>query len=167
MKSILFFLITVTSTACVAAGSNTNPYFDFLLNIKNQDQDELSALKNREKFYLDLREKASAKNADIVAIKQFLFVGFSAYNRNAASTMEALNTDMMLMYNNNSSRMLEALKELPFLIDSSCHYLGKYFGFEDKHINELPQFLSANKNDINHTLGDQLGQQCLNAIEKN
>ena len=71
------------------------------------------------------------------------------------------------VFQRNPSRFLNTLAEMPFLIPSVCTQLGRYFGWEDKHVDGKEGFLAAYKSPIVAALGQEKGHQCVNYIEGN
>ncbi len=99
----------------------------------------------------------SAEAGDETGFRYFLFIGFLAYSQHNAELMEAFSSDLMPIYEKDAAKFLEALNELPFLIQSSGYYLDNYFGFEDKNADKKPEFLKNNKPLINDILGPENG----------
>ncbi len=172
MKIILtFFIFSFFSSG---AYPFENPYLNHLLNIKSEKYNktiegntiynELAEYKDREQLYLEARNKAMKKGAGLDDIKFFSFIGFVAYNRNAAATKEAMLSDFIQVYYTNRDKLLSVLNELPFLIPSSCYFIGKHFGFEDKFKNDKEPFIKDNKGYFSKALNKDNYTKCLSII---
>ncbi len=98
-------------------------------------------------------------------LKVYLLVAMVAKLRTQAATMEAFNSDLMLIYEKHEKSVLTILNELPYLIPSTCYYLNRYFGFEDKNLEKKPAFLEKHVPTIKATLHDKNAQSCLGYFE--
>ncbi|MGD8592668.1 MAG: hypothetical protein PVF82_07535 [Gammaproteobacteria bacterium] len=52
------------------------------------------------------------------------------------------------------------------LIPSTCHYLNRYFGFEEKNLEKKPAFLQKHVPIIKATLHETKAQSCLGYFEQ-
>ncbi len=165
MLFILFYLLSSS------AYSLDDQYLNYLLNIKSEKYnkniegkaiyDELAEYKDVERLYLETRNQAIKKQAKTDDIKYFSFIGFVAYNSNDAATKEAMLSDFIQVYYANRENLLSVLDELPFLIPSSCYYIGKHFGFEGKFTNDKEPFMKENKVYIKKALSKDNAEKCL------
>lgn len=76
-----------------------------------------------------LYEKYAQRNRDGARFSQdslrvYLFLGWIAQVKLDAATMEAFAGDLVPLYERNEESILHVLKELPFLIPSTCRYLS-------------------------------------------
>ena len=169
----ILFLVFVPATS-FATG---DPFLDFLLGIKDQryvyesggktHYDELKALKYRDSIYMNTFQQASKKEADPESLRYYLFIGYVARTKHAASTMESMSTGLMKIFKLHSVEISTTLNELPFLIDSACYYLGNYFGFEDKHRGDLESFEKKYIPVFSEHLNQQNSRNCISLIRKN
>lgn len=170
-KTLLFSLFLFFSSG---AQSLENLYLNQLLNIKSEKYnktigedtiyDELAEYKDREKLYLEAKNNATKKSASLDDLKYFSFIGFVAYTANNAATREAMLSDFIQVYYANRDNLLTVLNELPFLIPSSCYYIGKHFGFEDKFKNDKEPFIKDNKVYLLKILSKDNYTKCLSII---
>lgn len=112
-----------------------------------------------------LQRAADSTAADNRHLKTFLFIGFIARARLDAGTSEAFTADLMPLYGERRDDVLSVLRESPFLIESTCHYLGAFFGFEDRNREGKPAFLEANRGLIERAFPPDPAHTCLTAIE--
>lgn len=167
---LLFALLLFVSSATWAIAAD-DVYLDFLLGIKAEKYktrengeiffDDLAAMNDRDKVYVSTRQRLLSKNADDEDMRYFIFIGFTAYSRNAAATMEALSADMMSVYKNNTQAFLKSLSDLSFAVEASCYYLGNYFGFEGKHLQDKKAFEKRFKPEITVYLGPDDRTRCM------
>jgi len=154
--------------------SSSDPYLEFLLDIKSEKHfrdengrnffDELAAMQERDDVYLAIRKKVNQRNAKDEDIRYFLFMGYVAYTRNAAASMEAMTTDLMPVYRSNTKNVLLAMKASPFLIEASCYYLGNYFGFEGKNKKGKSEFMQEITTHLKAHLSPEKVGLCLSSI---
>lgn len=172
----LFLVFAGTGTGC-AAPSGDAYLLHYYLDIKEERfyskgsdgkpfYDELQAYKYREKTYLDLFQKSKRESAAGEDIKRFLFLGHAARVRNDAGIIEAFNSDLMSVYRTNRTEVLSALKQIPGLQASSCYYLGRYFGFEDRNVGGLDSFLESNGPVLKDILGPDSSQRCISTMKE-
>ena len=108
-----------------------DPNHSYLDQQGKQRYNALQAYKTYEALYLRYKKQLQQQSTP-AAIKYYLYIGAIAQqNRNGAIT-EALSSDLMPLYRRHPQHYLDVLRELPFLIPSTCYYLGNYFGFEDQ-----------------------------------
>ena len=127
----------------------------------------LKAYQASSQIYVDLRTRLNADQVDANDMKRMLFFAYSASVRKAAASLEALNTDLMPILQKHPDLFLQTLKTNPQFVASVCYNLGRYFGFENKHQGELPQFLRGYKNRIKNTLEASDAKICLKIMKKN
>lgn len=172
MKKLAIFPLLLFFTSVLY--STENPYLNFLLNIKSEKYydtingkilyDSLAEFQDLDKLYVETRSKVTKKEAHLIDIKFFSFIGFVAYNRNSAATKEAMLSDFIQVYYANRDNLLSVLNELPFLIPSSCYYIGKHFGFEGKFTNDKKTFMKNNKVYFSKNLSNDNYVKCLSII---
>lgn len=100
------------------------------------------------------------------ALKVYLMLGYIARLKQQASSAEAFNTDVYPLYAKQQDALLATLKQNPYLIDSTCHYLGNYFGAESEHREEKPKFLAFQGRVIEQALGKEGARECLGQIRR-
>lgn len=167
MKTLIALALTIIMLSCASSCiASDAEYLDYYLNIKDKSKSELAAYKETEESYIKLKSAAIKNDASISTIKYFLFIGYAAFQRNDAATIESLNEDMMLVYLNNETSFLSSLKDLPEFVSPTCRYLGKYFGFEDKHKGGSPVFVATHRPKIESILGKVHADSCVSEIEK-
>ncbi len=172
MKKIVVISIFLFFSSSVF--STESSFLNALLNIKSEKYyktidgntfyNELIEYKDLEQLYLQSRKKATKKQANLDDIKFFSFIGFVAYTTNNAAAKEALSSDFIQVYFTNRDRLLSILEELPFLIPSSCYYIAKHFGFEDKFKNDKETFIKDNKVYFTKALNKDNYKKCLSII---
>ena len=128
----------------------------------SQQYNELKEYKSWGALY-DKYAQLSVKPEDFneEKLKVYLLIGMVAKLRTQAATMEAFNTDLMHIYEKHEQSVLTILNDLPYLIPSTCHYLNRYFGFEDKNLEKKPAFMEKHAPTIKATLHDKKAQSCL------
>ena len=139
-----------------------NPAFE-----REGEYDAFAEYQAWEALYVRSFERArDPKGADEAAVKRFLLVGAIARDRLDAGTTEAFTPDLMQVYETRPDAVLEALRDVPFLVSPTCHSLGAFFGFEDRHVGGKPAFLEAERERIRSGLPADLAEECLEAIEE-
>lgn len=129
-----------------------------------QGQDELKSYQGWSALYGRYFQRASADEVTPTDLKVFLLLGKIAGESTDAAMMQSFTVDLMAVYEKHRQPMLGVLKELSFLIPSTCHYLGRYFGFEDKHVDDKPAFLQANRSVMEKALPGANAAACLRRI---
>ncbi len=172
MKNIFVFSLFLFLSSGVY--STESLYLDALLNIKSEKYyesingkkvyHELKEYKDRGKIYVETRSKVTKKEASKDDIKFFGFIGFVAHTINDAGVSEAMLSDFIQVYYANRDNLLNVLEELPFLIPSSCYYIGKHFGFEGKFTNDKKPFMNENKVHFLKALSKDNAEKCLSII---
>jgi hypothetical protein len=143
-----------------------NSRFYFEQKDGTKSYNELKEYKSWGALY-DKYAQLSVKSEDFSEekLKVYLLLGMVAKLRIQAATMEALNSDLMQLYEKHEKSVLTVLNELPYLIPSTCHYLNRYFGFEDKNLEKKPAFLQKHVPIIKATLHETKAQSCLGFFE--
>ena len=111
-----------------------------------------------EKYAQRDREDAQFSEEDL---RIYLLLGWVAREKLDAGTMEAFASDMMILYEKHGDRMLRVLRDAPFLVPSTCRYLSRHFGFEDKNREKKPGFLATNTEKIKNALAAEDAKRCL------
>ncbi|HRD64802.1 MAG TPA: hypothetical protein PKY50_01475 [Candidatus Competibacter sp.] len=78
-----------------------------------------------------------------------------------AATTEAFAGDLVPLYEKHEEPVLAVLRDLPFLVPSTCRYLSRYFGFEDRNREKKPAFLATHADRIERALAPEDGKHCL------
>lgn len=60
--------------------------------------------------------------------------------------------------------MLRVLRELPFLVPSTCHYLGRYFGHEGRTVDGKARFWEENQPVLDRALGPDEAARCFDSF---
>jgi len=126
--------------------------------------DSLEAYKAWENVYLKYDQSNEPKDKKLFdrdSLKTLLLIGYIAKIKNDAAVSQALAGDLVPIYNANRELSLEILKELPFLVPSTCYFLSRFFGWEGKNREQKKPFLTANRELIANRLGSDQGRQCL------
>ena len=110
-------------------------------------------------IYAQLSVKDSEFSDD--KLRVYLLIGMVAKARTQAATMEAFDSDLMVVYEKHEQAVLSVLNDLPYLIPSTCDYLNRYFGFEDKNLEKKPGFLKKHTDTTNSALHEKNAQTCL------
>jgi hypothetical protein len=133
--------------------------------IKDGVYDGLTAYKAWGDLYeRTLNQARTGSVKDDSSLRRFLFLGFIAGARTQAATSEAFTSDLMSLYRQRPEQILIVLRDLPFLVPTTCHYLGAYFGFEDREPEGKPGFLKENRERIQSLLHKSEAAMCLAAI---
>ncbi len=111
-----------------------------------------------------LKQRSSDKELTKTEIKKLLLIGYIAKLHADGATSQSLSSDLTPLYNSHSTSFLQVMTELPFLIPSTCYFLGNHFGFEDKHADKKTPFLKANAALLVTALGAEQGNACLEKI---
>jgi hypothetical protein len=74
-------------------------------------------------------------------------------------------SDVEPIYESHEPQFLRTLQELPFLVPSSCYYLNRYFGFEDKNLEKKPAFLEKHVPVMQTFLRSDNLKECLSQFE--
>ena len=134
-------------------------------NDQRRGYDALAAYKSWNALYekyAQLRQENEAFREDYLRV--YLLLGRIALETTDAATMESFDTDLMSIYERHGEQVLQALKDLPFLIPSTCRYLSRYFGFEGRNRREKPGFLSSNEASIRRILAPDDATRCLRVL---
>ncbi|HCK82356.1 MAG TPA: hypothetical protein PK880_06980 [Candidatus Competibacter sp.] len=99
------------------------------------------------------------------SLRVYLLLGWIAQAKLDAATMEAFAGDLVPLYERNEESVLGVLKDLPFLISSTCRYLDRHFGFEDKNRDKKPVFLAAHADRIKQVLTPKDAESCIRYFE--
>lgn len=114
-----------------------------------------------QKYYTDAKTHGRLND-----IKVYLFLAYTARLKNQIDSSEVFSTDLYTVYIKHEKTLLAALKKNPYLIPSTCYYLGNYFGFESKHSEDKPGFLAAHRKTLLDTLGEKHAETCLMQIKQ-
>jgi hypothetical protein len=99
-------------------------------------------------------------------LRIYLFLGQVAQEKLDAATTEAFTSDLMPLYEKHGDSVLRVLRDLPFLVPSTCRYLSRYFGFEDKNHEKRPAFLAAHADEIKHALAPEDAKRCMDPFRE-
>jgi len=94
-------------------------------------------------------------------LRVYLLLGWVALEKLDAGTMEAFASDLLTLYEQHPDPVLRALRDAPFLVPSTCRYLNRHFGFEDKNRDKKPAFLAAHTDRIKSALPAEDAERCL------
>jgi hypothetical protein len=94
-------------------------------------------------------------------LRIYLLLGWVALEKLDAGTMEAFASDVLPLYEKRPDQVLRALRDAPFLVPSTCRYLNRHFGFEDKKRDIKQYFISANSDKIKNALAAEDAERCL------
>ncbi|GJL49587.1 MAG: hypothetical protein NPIRA01_08140 [Nitrospirales bacterium] len=177
MKCIVIFLVTVNLLASSALADNFHDDSAFLirtlLNIENSalmENGQYNGLKEYKAWgalYERYHESAQSKSdLHSEGLKVFLFIGYVAHARLQAATSESFTSDLMPIYLTRQDSLWEILRENPFLVPSTCHYLGAFFGFEERHVEGKPAFLSETRPIIKQALPHKEAELCIKRLEE-
>ncbi len=170
---LLLCLISINPIIAHSSEQDAKIMLDMLLSIKNDKYntttnegkaiyDSLLEYKTWSRVYIKYA-KPFKKNKRLTKqeMKYLLFIGFVARAILDASTSESLATDIIPIYNQNKALLLKSLASRNFLIPSTCYYMNRYFGFEDKNEEKKIPFIKQNKELIIMSLGKVKGDQCM------
>lgn len=117
---------------------------------------QLEQYKEWSKLY---RKLVDQKRMTKTELKLFLLMGFIADERAKIEPQEQIAKDIMPVFTAQPTAVLDILKELPFLIGSTCSSLNSYFELSGK-VDEKQQFSKRYEGEITATLGKD-APQCL------
>lgn len=174
---VVLSLLVPEVIACKSENLDSYVLLSRLLNIKNScylvthdnGEEQYNYLKEQKEWantYIKYKKLIDKNNDNLELIKYYLFIGFIAKEQQSAEVSEAFSSDLVPLYENHRENFLNVIKELPFLIPSSCYYLNNYFGFEDKNFNVKDQFLKDNERFILERLGTEKGNLCLKWLKQ-
>jgi len=178
---LLLILLSLNACSAIAAASNEQDaklILDRLLHIDNEKYNTKNAsgqffynslleYKDWERTYIKYsRMNKTNKKFTEHEIKNLLFIGFVSKVNSDAAISESLSSDLMPIFNDNKTLILNVIAELNFLIPSTCYYLNNYFGFEGKNKENKIPFIKTNKEIIIEHLGKNEGERCLVEFEK-
>lgn len=160
---ILLSMAFVSSTAYGAEMTITEHESYFLLDnllslsdISGNHKMQLEQYKEWSKLYRKfVNQKRMTKND----LKLFLLMGFIADERTKIEPQEEIAKDIMPIFTAQPATILNLLKELPFLIGSTCSSLSSYFELTSKG-DEKQLFIKKYEGEITATLGKD-APQCL------
>jgi hypothetical protein len=99
-------------------------------------------------------------------LKTFLLVGFIAHAQHMAATAESFIPDLMGVYQLRREDVLTALVDSPVLTPTTCHYLGRFFGFEDRNAGGKAMFLTSERPALERRLPPRDAAACIDEIER-
>ena len=128
--------------------------------------DSLAQYKEWEALYIKYSKyNSNDKTLTDVEMKKLLFIGYISRLNSDAAISQAFSSDLVPIFNQNKSTILRIISDLRFLMPSTCYFLGKYFGFEDKNLEKKQPFLKMNSPLITKFLGEEAGEECLEFID--
>ncbi len=168
--STLLILVFVTSCGVTTVKhDDSTEIINTLINIPDEKYivdgtyNALSAYKGWEKLYNKYRA-AARDQGHMSDIKKYLLLGFVAQLKAQVATSKAFSSGFYDTFVNHPDAVLEALKQNPFLVSSSCYYIGNYFGFESKNIEKKTVFIDIYKKKILKNLRTEGGDRCVAQI---
>lgn len=168
MKAVFLSLLCMLSLSCWAKpcdlSANSQLILAQQLGRTLQGQSELTQWKKWESLLLECREAVDLSKPD--TLRDFLFLGYVARETNAAATREYMIGELYPIYKSAPETLLSVLKQAPAFTESSCYYLGRYFGFEDRETITKAAFLKDNAGRFYASLSPEQAQRCLNALAK-
>jgi hypothetical protein len=113
-------------------------------------------------------EKAYVKYSSVerpteLDIKIFLMIIFIAHERYMAHNLEQSADDIVAIFKRNSKLFLAVLKKKAFLIPSACDCLRDHIDLYARP--GKTEFIDSNKGLILESLGEKLGQQCMEKLQ--
>ncbi len=178
IKLSFVFFILIFESACASGppSVDSDVMINRLLHIDNEKF--MSKTDDGEAFYNSLMEykewellyikyskyDSDDKNLTEVELKNLLFIGYISWINSDAATSQSFSSDLVPIFNQNKSTVLNVISELKFLIPSTCYFLGNYFGFEGKNLEKKASFLEQNSSLLTRALGEANGETCLKHI---
>ncbi|MCB4757269.1 MAG: hypothetical protein LHV69_09645 [Elusimicrobia bacterium] len=128
--------------------------------------DSLGAWNAWEDIYITYSKACGDKKKEISDddLKIYLLLAFIAKENQHGATSEYFSEDLTPVFLLREKQILGVLKELPYLVPPTCHYLNRYFESGDPKSVRKSDFLKDHQNSILMILGDSLGQKCLDQI---
>ena len=166
MKAVFLSLLCMLSLSCWAKPCDLNANSQLILAQQLgrtlPGQSELAQWKKWESLLLECREAVDLSKPD--TLQDLLFLGYVARETNAAATKEYMIGELYPIYQSAPDALLSVLKQAPAFTESSCYYLGRYFGFEDRETMTKAAFLKDNAGRFYASLSPEQAQRCLNAL---
>jgi len=177
LSCTLFFLLFGSACASTSSAVDSEVMINRLLHIDSEkfmsktDSGEplynsLMAYKEWELLYIkyskyDSEDKLLTEDE----IKNLLFIGYIARVNSDAAISQSFASDLVPIFSQNKFIILNVMSDLKFLMPSTCYFLGRYFGFEGKHLEKKQEFLVKNSPLLVEVLGKVDGKKCLEYIK--
>ncbi|MCF6338932.1 MAG: hypothetical protein L3J84_13470 [Gammaproteobacteria bacterium] len=174
----LFLLLFESACASTSIAGDSDVMINRLLHIDSEKF--MSKTDSGESFYNSLMEykeweslyikysKYDSKDKHLTKdeIKKLLFIGYITKVNSDAAISQSFSSDLVPIFSQNKSIMLNVMSDLTFLMPSTCHFLGRYFGFEGKNLEKKQAFLDRNSPLLVKVLGVTDGKVCLEYIRQ-
>jgi hypothetical protein len=98
-------------------------------------------------------------------MKIYLFMTFIAHERTMIDPQEEIAEGIVPIFTRRPEIMLSVLKELPFLVPSTCTSLNDHFDLYDKK-EAKQQFIKKYEGDILKSLSKEQAKTCLDKLKK-
>lgn len=176
LSFILFFFALGSACAINPTAIDSDVMINRILHIDSEKfvskttdgevfYDSLKEYKEWESLYIKYSKYDSEdKKLTEVELKKLLFIAYISKLNADAAISQSFSSDLVPIFNQNKSTVLKVISELKFLMPSTCHFLGNYFGFEDKNLEKKQDFLEVNGDLLIKALGESDGEICLKLI---
>ncbi len=177
LSFVFFILVFVSACASSPSTVDSDVMINRLLHIDNETF--ISKTSDGEPFYNSLMEykewellyikhskyDSGDRNLTEVELKKLLFIGYISWINSDAAISQSFSSDLVPIFHQNKSTVLNVISELKFLMPSTCYFLGNYFGFEGKNQENKASFLEQNGPLLIKALGEANGTTCLKHIQ--
>ncbi len=174
----LFLLLFESACASTSIAVDSEVMINRLLHIDSEKF--MSKTDSGEPFYNSLKEykewellyikysKYDSEDKDLTEdeIKKLLFIGYITKVNSDAAISQSFSSDLVPIFSQNKSIVLNVMSDLKFLMPSTCYFLGRYFGFEGKNLEKKQAFLDKNGPLLVKELGEADGKTCLEYIKE-
>jgi hypothetical protein len=181
-RVVLLVLVVVTAfgrrdAAAGVEAADAATIVNMLLDLRNPvhrrarggdaaEYDSLAAYKGWEALYGRYSQRNSkGESFDDEHLRVYLLLGMISQLRGDAGMMESFSSDVVPLYESHETAFLRALQDLSFLIPSTCYYLKRYFGFEDKNLDKKPAFLDKHVPAMQRSLSPDQASTCLSQLK--
>ncbi|MGH0037419.1 MAG: hypothetical protein ACQGVK_20520 [Myxococcota bacterium] len=123
--------------------------------------DELAAYQEWSAVYARLLDDPAA--LDERGLRRVLWLARVARDRRDAALSEALSRSLVPLTRARTAEVLDALAELPFLVEPVCHFWGRHFGFEGENEAGAEAFEASLAPDLEKRLGASQAAACADA----
>jgi len=127
-------------------------------NIKNN----LAKYNEWADIYIKFRSKKLLSRNEM---KVYLLIVFISENRMLTQTQEDISFEILSKFEKQPTLFLNVLKELPFLISTSCNAIKEHFIIAGKDEHKKKQFINKYKTVILKHLGDTYSLEFINKID--
>lgn len=167
----LAFLVCISALWNGSSPADTDPLsaadasllIEHTLGIQSRaDTDPLASMQDWNALYVKYRDRAYI--GEDYAIRVLLLFAFTAVTKVDAAISEALSSDLMPLFTKHPALVMQALADNPWLVPSTCYFLGKSFDFEGRGGKGRASFLSQQRATFLAALPPDCAERCLRQL---